>query len=59
MLKSKKSVSILFACERFDQYVHGRDLVSVITDHKPLVPIFSKSIFGAPKRLQRMLLRLQ
>ena len=29
------------------------------TDHRPLVPIFSKPIHNAPKRLQRMLLRLQ
>ena len=55
----KECMSILFACERFDQYLHGRDLVTVTTDHKPLVPIFAKPIFGAPKRLQRMLLRLQ
>ena len=55
----KESMSILFACERFDQYLHGRDLVTVITDHKLLVPIFAKPIFGAPKHLQRMLLRLQ
>ena len=29
------------------------------TDHKPLVLIFQKSLHSAPKRLQRMLLRLQ
>ena len=55
----KECMAILFACERFNQYLHGRHLVTVITDHKPLVPIFTKSIFGVPKRLQRMLLRLQ
>ena len=55
----KECLAILFACERFDQYLLGRDLVTVNTDHKPLVPIFSKSIFSAPKRLQRMILRLQ
>jgi len=55
----KECMSILFACERFDQYLHRRNLVSVTTDHKPLVPIFTKPIFGAPKRLQQMLLRLQ
>ena len=43
---------ILFAAERFDQYLLGRELVTVNTDHKPLVPIFSKSIFSAPKWLQ-------
>ena len=55
----KECMSILFACERFDHYLHGRPLITVMTDHKPLVPIFTKSLFGAPKRLQRMLLRLQ
>ena len=34
-------------------------MVTVHTDHNPLVPIFSKSILNAPKRLQRMILRLQ
>ena len=33
--------------------------MTVHTDHKPLVPIFSKSIFNAPKWSQRMILRLQ
>jgi len=55
----KECLAILFAAERFDQYLLGREVVTVNTDHKPLVPIFSKSIFNAPKRLQRMILRLQ
>ena len=55
----KECLAIVFACERFDQYLHGRDLITVQTDHKPLVPIFKKSIHNAPKRLQRMLMRLQ
>ena len=55
----KECLAILFACCRFDQYLHGRDKIYVQTDHKPLVPIFKKSIHLAPKRLQRMMLRLQ
>ena len=55
----KECLAIVFACERFNQYIHGRELISVQTDHRPLVPIFSKPIYNAPKRLQRMLLRLQ
>lgn len=39
--------------------VHGRELTTVQTNHKPLVPIFQKSLHSAPKRLQWMLLRLQ
>ena len=55
----KECLAIVFACSRFNQYLHGRELTTVETDHKPLVPIFQKSIHSAPKRLQRMLLRLQ
>ena len=55
----KERLAILFAAVRFNQYLLGRDMVTVHTDHEPLVPIFSKSIFHAPKRLQRMILKLQ
>ena len=52
-------LAIVFACERFDAYIYGRDCVRVHTNHKPLVSIFRKELCTAPKRLQRMLLRLQ
>ena len=39
--------------------MHGRDVVHVKTDHQPLEAIFTKDLGSAPKRLQRMLLRLQ
>ncbi|XP_011437820.3 retrovirus-related Pol polyprotein from transposon 297 [Magallana gigas] len=55
----KECLAIVFACEHFDQYIYGRDLVTVQSDHKPLETIFKKSLLAAPKRLQRMLLRLQ
>ena len=55
----KECLTIVFVCELFDQYLHGRDLIMVQTDHKLLVLIFKKSIHNAPKRLQRMLMRLQ
>ena len=54
----KKMLAILFAVERFEQCVYGRP-VKIETDHKPLESIFRKSLLSAPKRLQRMLLRLQ
>ena len=44
--------------EKFDQYIYGRK-VFVETDHKPLVSITKKPVYSAPKRLQKMLLRLQ
>ena len=55
----KECLAIVFACSRFNQYLHGRELTTVESDHKPLVPIFQKSLHSAPKGLQRMLLRLQ
>ena len=51
-------LAIVFACEKFDEYIFGRD-VHVETDHKPLEEIFKKSLGKAPARLQWMLLRLQ
>ena len=55
----KELLSVVFACERFDTYLFGRDVVHVKTDHQPLESIFKKDLGSTPKRLQRMLLRLQ
>jgi hypothetical protein len=54
----KELLAIVFAFERFDTYVYGKH-VTVETDHRPLQAIHRKSLGSAPKRLQRMLLRLQ
>ena len=54
----KELLAVVFALERFDHYVYGRR-VRVQSDHKPLEIISNKPIITAPKRLQRMLLRLQ
>ena len=54
----KEMLAIFFGCKRFHQYLYGRK-VKVETDHKPLVPIFKKTLSTAPPRLQRMLLQLQ
>lgn len=55
----KECISIVFACQRFHHYLYGRDMITAETDHKPLIPIFSKPLLNAPKRLQSMLLALQ
>ena len=55
----KECLAIVFACERFNQYLFGRESVGVQSDHKPLESIFAKPLTAAPKRLQGMLLRLQ
>ena len=43
----KECLAILFACERFDLYLYGRETVTVETDHQPLVLIFKKSLEAA------------
>ena len=55
----KELLAIVYACEKFDQYIYGKSDVVVESDHKPLETIFRKPIHSAPKRLQRMRLRLQ
>ena len=52
----KELLSIVHACDRFDQYVFGRE-ITVKTDHKPLEVILRKPLFAAPKRLQRMMMQ--
>ena len=54
----KEALAIVFACERFEQYIMGKE-TTVLSDHKPLMNIFAKPILISPKRLQRMRLRLQ
>lgn len=54
----KELLAVVFGMERFESYVYGRKVL-VESDHKPLEVICKKSLQGAPKRLQRMLLRLQ
>ena len=55
----KECLAIVFSCERFNQYIFGRESISIQSDHKPLEAIFTKPLTAAPKSLQGMLLRLQ
>jgi len=65
----KELLSAVFGMEKFSEYLYGRNvlvsrkgscaLTIVESDHKPLECITKKSLLSAPKRLQRMLLRLQ
>ena len=56
----KELLAVVFAMERFHTYCYAyQHQITVETDHKPLVSIHRKSLSLAPKRLQRMLLRLQ
>lgn len=55
----KEMLAIVFAVERFRQYIYGRSDVTVQTDHKPLEALFSKPLVSVPARLQRMMMRVQ
>ena len=54
----KEMLAIVFGTEKFEQYVYGRR-VKVETDHKPIESIIKKNLLSTPKRIQRMMLRLQ
>ena len=55
----KELLAVTWAMEKFNYYVYGTMSVTVETDHLPLLAIHKKGLNSAPKRLQRMLLRLQ
>ena len=50
-------LGLLFAVTHFKHFTYGR-LVHVITDHKPLLSLFKKSLVDASPRLTRMLIEL-
>ena len=54
----KEALALVFGCEKFHQYLYGRDFVAK-TDHKPLEIIMRKPLQSTPLRLQRMRIRLQ
>ncbi|XP_063962569.1 uncharacterized protein K02A2.6-like [Lytechinus pictus] len=53
----KELLAVVFGLQRFHVYTYGRP-VSVQSDHKPLEIITTKPLHLAPKRLQRMLVRM-
>ncbi|KAL0839884.1 hypothetical protein ABMA28_016507 [Loxostege sticticalis] len=55
----KEMLAIVFALERFRQYIYGRADVTIQTDHKPLEALFTKPLVSVPARLQRMMMRVQ
>ena len=54
----KELLAIIFACERFHQFVYGND-IDVQSDHKPLEAIMTKQLSQTPPIIQRLLIRLQ
>ena len=50
-------LGLLFAVTHFKHFTYGRP-VQIITDHKPLVSLFRKSLVNSSPRLTRMLAQL-
>ena len=54
----KECLAIVSACDKWDQWLYGME-ITVHTDHQPLETIFKKPLLAAPRRLQKMMMRLQ
>jgi transposase InsO family protein len=54
----KESLAICAACEKWDLWLYGKE-ITVHTDHQPLEIIFKKPLAKAPRRLQKLMMRLQ
>ena len=52
-----KLLGVVFSCLHFKHFASGHK-VTVITDHKPLVSLFKKSLGSSSPRLARMLLQI-
>ena len=55
----KELLAIVWSTDKFNQYILGREVVHIESDHEPLKAVFTKPIHKSPKRLQRMLMALQ
>lgn len=55
----KETLAICAAFAKWDQYLYGHPNITVHTDHQPLETIFKKPLNAAPRRLQKMRMKLQ
>ena len=55
----KECLAIVSCMDKWHQYLYGKCDLTVHTDHQPLETIFKKPLSNAPRRLQRMMLKLQ
>ncbi len=54
----KECLAIVHAMTRWDQWLYGHHNILVESDHKPLETIFKHPVTQAPKRLQKMMVKL-
>ena len=54
----RKALAVVWACEHLHLYIYGKP-ITVYTDHKPLVSIYSNPSSKPPARIERLTLRLQ
>ena len=54
----REGLAIMFGCLRFEMYLLGRQF-TIVTDHKPLLPLFNNPRKFGPARVERIRLKLQ
>lgn len=55
----KECRAIVTCINKWHKYLCGKSNITVHTDHQPLETIFKKSVSKTPRRLQRMMLKVQ
>ena len=55
----KDMLAIKFAASRFEKYLIGAPKFTIITSHKPLIPMFSKPLAKLPPRIEKWMMMLQ
>ena len=54
----REALAVIFSCERFKNFVYGLRF-TIVTDHKPLLKLYSPPCSDPPTRTHRWSLRLQ
>ena len=55
----KELQAIVWSCNKFNQYIYGKNKVIIHSDHKPLERIMKKPLNEMSTRLQKMCLKIQ
>ena len=54
----REALAVVFGCEKFHLYLFGQPF-TILTDHRPLIPMFNNAKAKLPARIERWVLRLQ